>query len=410
MESSAEDPRPEDPQRTDIRGSNQSGMRAYNERLVLTLLRRHGPLAKAQIARLTGLSAQTVSVIMRALESDALISRGEPRRGRVGQPSIPMHLEPTGAYFLGLKVGRRSVELVLIDFMGKVLDRARHTHAFPTPDATLDFVREALPDLLERAPPQVRERVAGLGVGLPFHLWSWADPLGVPPENLAAWREIDLEARLAAEVPFPVLLENDGSAACSAEIVFGTRGPETETGDFIYAYVGYFAGGGLVLDGRLVSGKSRNAGALGSMPVPAPGGGSVQLLSLASLSGLEAMLAARGHDAAGMWESPEDWRIDDDVLSAWVREAAAGFAHVAASSAALLDLEALVIDGWLPAELRARLVAETSRALARIDLSGVSVPHVREGTVGPGARSVGAASLPLSTRFLIDPNALTLPH
>ena len=56
------------------RGSNQSGMRAYNERLVLSLIRRSGPTSKAEIARLTGLSAQTVSVIMRALEADSEIA------------------------------------------------------------------------------------------------------------------------------------------------------------------------------------------------------------------------------------------------------------------------------------------------------------------------------------------------
>ena len=70
-----------------VRGSNQSGMRAHNERLVLSLLRQHGALAKSDIARITGLSAQTVSVIMRALEQDGLLMRGEPVRGRIGQPS-----------------------------------------------------------------------------------------------------------------------------------------------------------------------------------------------------------------------------------------------------------------------------------------------------------------------------------
>ena len=56
-------------------------MRAHNERLVLSLVRQHGALAKSDIARITGLSAQTVSVIMRALEQDGLLLRGEPVRG-----------------------------------------------------------------------------------------------------------------------------------------------------------------------------------------------------------------------------------------------------------------------------------------------------------------------------------------
>ena len=55
------------------RGTNQSGMRDSNERLVLSLVRRNGSLAKTEIARMTGLSAQTVSVIMRELEEEGLL-------------------------------------------------------------------------------------------------------------------------------------------------------------------------------------------------------------------------------------------------------------------------------------------------------------------------------------------------
>ena len=108
------------PEAAVLRGTNQSGMRDHNERLVLSLVRRHGALAKSDIARMTGLSAQTVSVIMRGLEQDGLLERGEPVRGRVGQPSVPMSLAAEGAFFFGLKVGRRSADLVLTDFRGRM--------------------------------------------------------------------------------------------------------------------------------------------------------------------------------------------------------------------------------------------------------------------------------------------------
>ena len=126
-----------------LRGTNQSGMRAQNERLVLSLVRQHGALAKSDIARITGLSAQTVSVIMRALEQDGLLLRGEPLRGRIGQPSVPMSLNPKGAFFLGLKIGRRSVDLTLVDFLGRVLATERQIYRYPTPSAVVAFVARA---------------------------------------------------------------------------------------------------------------------------------------------------------------------------------------------------------------------------------------------------------------------------
>ena len=72
------------------RGSNQVGMRQFNERVVLQAIRLHGPLAKAEIARLTHLTAQTVQIIIARLEADALVVKRAPVRGKIGQPSVPM--------------------------------------------------------------------------------------------------------------------------------------------------------------------------------------------------------------------------------------------------------------------------------------------------------------------------------
>ena len=106
------------------RGTSQSGVRLYNERLILSLIRRHPGLAKVEIARLTGLSAQTTTVIINRLEADGLLVGGEPQRGRIGQPSVPYTLNPDGAFGLGLMIGRRSSDLVLMDFTAGI--RARH--------------------------------------------------------------------------------------------------------------------------------------------------------------------------------------------------------------------------------------------------------------------------------------------
>ena len=187
-----------------LRGSNQSGMRAHNERLVLSLVRQHGALAKSDIARMTRLSAQTVSVIMRALEQDGLLQRGTPLRGRIGQPSVPMSLNPQGAFFLGLKIGRRSADLVLVDFLGQVRGTHRRVYRYPTPSAVVAFVTEALPGLMALLPAAQRDRVSGMGVAMPFQLWNWVQALGAPQAEMDAWRDRDIQAELAAVCGLPV--------------------------------------------------------------------------------------------------------------------------------------------------------------------------------------------------------------
>ena len=93
---------PGDQPRLRPRGSNQMGMRQFNERVVLQALRVHGSLAKADIARLTGLTAQTIGLITARLDEDQLLRREAPVRGRVGQPSVPLGLHPDGAFAIGI--------------------------------------------------------------------------------------------------------------------------------------------------------------------------------------------------------------------------------------------------------------------------------------------------------------------
>jgi predicted NBD/HSP70 family sugar kinase len=381
-----------------FRGSNIMGVRDHNARLVLTLIRQNGPLPKARIARLTGLSAQTVSVIVRSLEADGLLSRGEPVRGKVGQPSVPIALAPEGAFFLGLKIGRRSSELVLINFAGEVVTRTHLTYRFPTPSVILRFTEDSIDHLVGQLAAAEAERVVGLGVAMPFKIWDWAPAIGLADDAMDAWRDLDVRAAIEAICPYPVYLQNDASAACGAELVFGTG---DRPGDFLYFYIGYFIGGGVVLGDKLFTGRTGNAGALGSMPVPAPDGRVVQLIEVASLSRLEAMMRERGQDAQSLWIAPDGWVVEDDLVAAWVDGAARGLAFAIAASVSVVDFEAVLIDGWLPAALRAHLVRETVAHLERLDLAGLIPPLVSEGSVGPDARVLGAASLPLTERFVV---------
>ena len=385
------------------RGTNQTGVRLYNERLVLSLIRRSGAMPKAELARLTGLSAQTVSVIVNQLEADGLVRKEERTRGRVGQPSVPFSLNSGGAYSFGLKIGRRSADLVLIDFLGRIQRRTHTAYPYPEPKNLLAFVRDGVGTLSRAIDEQARGRIVGLGIASPYELWNWSYEVGGPPGALEVGREIDVRDEIAAVVPWPVYLCNDGTAACAAELVFGDN---ARLRDFLYIFIGSFIGGGLVLNGVLHPGRVGNAGAIGSMPIPDGSGGVRQLIRYASLYIWEARLIEAGKEAGWLWNQPDAWEEAGTELDEWIAEAAAAIGHAITTATSVFDFEAAVIDGAFPPEIRERLVAGTTAAIERHDRQGLSPVVVLPGTIGSAAREIGGASLPLFANFAMDREVL----
>jgi predicted NBD/HSP70 family sugar kinase len=378
-------------------------VRAYNERLVLSLVRLYGALSKADIARRSGLSAQTVSVIMRVLEKEGLLSRGDPVRGRVGQPSIPMHINPDAVYSFGLKMGRRSADLVLMDFVGRIRMQLHRTYAYPLPDEILAFVTSGIRELEDRLDDKQRGRIAGLGIAAPFELWNWAEEVGAPPGAMEVWRDVDLQADIAARVSHPVFMQNDATSACGAELVFGV-GPSYP--DFVYFFIGSFIGGGIVLNSAIFSGRTGTAGAIGPLPVRGKNGETMQLLEIASIFVLENMLRERGIDPEPLWYSADGWVDFGEPMEAWIQDSAKALAQAIVAAASIVDFSAAVIDGGFPDWVRSRVVQATIDEAAKLDLQGVVMPEIIEGAVGAQARAIGGASLPIFARYLTDQNVL----
>ena len=385
------------------RGSSQGGLRQYNERVVLQAVRLHGALPGADIARLTGLTAQTVSLITKRLLDDGLLIKGEPQRGKVGQPSVPLSLNPDGAYAIGVKLGRRSMDVVLVDFVGAVRQRYSVDYAHADPEQLLPEIAQRLKDIRRRLGPARRDALQGIGIAAPLNLGGWQALLGLPPAVAAKWRQIDLAQEVARLTELPVTLVKDTAAATVAELVAG-RGRSLKS--FLYVFVDTFIGGGLVLDSHLRGGLSGNAGAIGSLPLwtatPRSDGKPAQLLSVASLLTLERAFADAGLDATA---AADERALQPPWLShtrTWLAEAAAAIAQAVQSAACLLDLEGAILDGSFSRDLLAALLAETTLALARYDWEGVSRPQLLAGTIGSDARALGGAWLPLHANFAPD--------
>ncbi|WP_232540023.1 ROK family transcriptional regulator [Azohydromonas aeria] len=384
------------------RGSSQGGLRQYNERVVLHAIRLQGALPAAELARLTGLTAQTVSQISKRLLEEGLLVKGEPVRGKVGQPSVPLGLRPDGAYAVGVHVGRRRLDTVLVDFVGAVRERWSLDYDFPDPQAVLGEIERRIAGLRDALGPEGSERITAIGLAAPQSMGGWASLLGVAPAQAARWSGIELHEEVSRRSALPVQPLKDTAAACVAELVAG-RGHSLHS--FLYLFVDTLIGGGLVLESRLRTGLHGNAGAAGSMPLglaPEAGAAPAQLLSIASLLSLEQRWQQAGLavDALAQGQALQPpWQPHTE---AWLREAGRGIAMAANSATCLLDLEGVIVDGAFDRELLQALLRAVQDALGRYSWEGTAAPQLAAGTIGADARAIGAALLPLYVNFAPD--------
>lgn len=383
-------------------GVNQRGVRNHNERLILSILQRRGGMPGSDLARLTGLSAPAISTILRKLESDGLLIREAPVRGKVGKPSVPMNLNADGALSFGLRIGRRNAKLLLLDIVGDVRTEINLAYDFPVPDTLFAFLKRSLKDISEQLEPDARSRLCGIGIAAPFELWKWRDLRGPEAERFRSWKDIDFEQEVGRFSDLPVYVVNDATAACSAEHMYG-RGKEFR--DYGYFYIGSFVGGGIVMNNTVFEGNQGNAGALGSMRATGPLGESRQLIDVASLYLLEKRLVEAGIAPDVLWQQPQDWLGLARYVDPWIGETAQELAKASLSVCSVVDFEAILIDGAFPADVREELVERIKRYMVTQDARGLIVPKIEAGSIGQNARGIGAASGPIVSQLFLNTNA-----
>ena len=379
----------------------QNSLRPYNERLLINLIRTDGEMSKADLTRASGLSAQTATVIVNRLVEEGLLKAGKAVKGKVGQPSTPYSLNPEGALSIGIKVGRRSLEVASMSFDYKIVKRLVKRYDFPHLETIKRDVLSNIDALFGEMSQQQRDKVVGIGIAIPDDLSAWEATVGAPAGEMADWADADLANDVSEAFGLPVKSLNDASAACLAEIALGNSARHA---CFAYFYIGTFIGGGVAIGGQLFNGQHNLAGAIASLPIAATSSGvAPQLLEGASLHYLE-----QAANAAGLNE--ERFYHDDDIdapftaiFHEWLETAAPQIAFAAMSVQAFLDPDAIIIDSSLHPKLTFKLIDKVRTAISsHYDHRGLAQLNVSAGENGLSARAIGSGIVPFLSEFSLE--------
>ena len=388
------------PAATHLSGTNLERAGDHNQRVTLHAIRVNGPLTRMDLVDITGLTAPAIANITKRLLKDNLIKEAGRMRGARGQPPLNLVINPDACFSIGMNVDRDHITLVVVDFEGRVRARSSREIRFALPETVASFFRRSIGHLLKKAHVQVKQ-LTGIGVAFPDDIQR-AD-LPDKPASYAAWGSVSIDRLLAGTLPVPVFVENDAAAAAMGEMQFG-HGHQYRS--FFYILITAALGGGLVLDGHYFRGAQGRSGELGWLNGTDEFGKTRQLQNIVSLSALYSRLAAKGYKVA----SPRGLtRLDEGgaaIVSEWVDTSVAALRETMLSINCLIDPQAILIGGRLPASIVDEL-ANRLNVLMRTYADKIpAIAPVARAAMSDDAPAVGAAILPFSDRLLPTRTAL----
>jgi len=385
------------------RGSNQGSLKQYNENTIIGLLRQQGPLSKAEIARITHLTPQTVSLIFKRFIKNNVVIQEDYIYGKMGQPSAPFSLNPAAAFSIGISIGRHQLDISLIDFKCKILKQYSLRYDYPDVPVVLKKIAQSLKKIFDYLSSDQQQRLVGIGIAQPDKLSKWAEVFGVDTNILSKWDDINIINEIKAIAPHcEVSKMNDVPAACLAEMFLGNGNNHP---NFLYIYLGTFIGGAIVLNGQLFNPDLKFTSSIGTIPIK-NGSGYKQLIEIASLNALEQDLRKVGFDSKLLImekELPPEVRR---MFESWLEKALEGIKWSIVSVNSVINTNLIIIDAHLSKNLLAEINIKLTNLLNGFQWEGTETVTIESGTIGKHARALGSAIIPFNSLYGLSQSTL----
>lgn len=377
-------------------GTNLEHARAHNRRVIIEAIRLNGELTRAELARLTALTPQTVSNIVAELQQADILSCRSPRKasGR-GQPAIPITLNPASAYSIGIHLDHQTLRIVVVDLTGEIHFRRLLLVQKPQPGATLKLIVALLAEIKQQLAGEWR-KVLGIGVVMP-------GPFGVEgisslgPTTLHGWENVDVEAHLSAACGLPVTLENDATVAAIGERFHGVA---RQLNSFVYLYIGTGLGAGIFTDGHIYTGHAHNAGEVGHIVIQ-PFGRECYCGNHGCLERYVSLQAAYEYCGLDpMTALPDDLlQVAEDRFDSWIRSVLPPLRQAINMIECIFDAETVIIGGMMPQPLLQKIVRQLAPLHKSVRSRYLDDMRVKMGMTGSDTAALGAAALPIFDEF-----------
>lgn len=316
------------------------------QRAVILAAMDNDQVSRAELARLSGLSKQTMSDVFRELEEDGWLALAGRVSGTVGRSAAVYELAPSRALLFGADVGGTKIHTALADAKGRVLAELEVPTTQDGPHAFADQLVECCRRLAEMA-GQSRDRIAAGAIGIPGAFDKAARKLFMVP-NIAGMNGYAIEDDLRKKLGFELRVDNDVNMAAKGEM---WQGEGRDIACFVFIALGTGIGMGIINEGRILSGARGAAGEVATLPI---GGDAfdarnfhagVLERSVGSIALCERYEGAGGAPGSTMRDIFAASQEGDAIATAVLTEAARQIALGIVATCAILDPQRVVMGG-----------------------------------------------------------------
>lgn len=396
-------------------GTNLPRVADYNQGIVLEMIRISDGVSRVEIAESTGLTAQTVSNIVKRLIDQGLVAESDKVSSGGGKPRVILRAKADSTYAIGVQIDGDDTSFVVADLTGRIItyDR-RPTPQEKGPSGVIEHIAGSIKRLVREAKISY-DKILGVGVACPGPL-DLTQGVVLEPPNLLGWHRVPLKEVLEKETGYPVVVDNDATAAAIGERWFGAAKTTT---NFAVIYAGVGIGAGLFIENHIYRGSTANAGEFGHLTLNPDGpkcfcGNRGCIEVYCSPRGLTRAVKQRleqGEPSSLKPAFEDGAQIDFDAIAQAtlsgdplateaVKQSATLLGYGAVNLVNLLDVEMVVLGGKGFRNLGSLYIQEIDHILQKRSIARhLRKVEVKLSEAGENAGALGAASLILYKKY-----------
>ncbi|MCY4302682.1 MAG: ROK family transcriptional regulator [Aestuariivita sp.] len=357
---------------------------------VVEAIVRYGPISRASVSKLTGLSKQTISEIVGNLEADGWVRIVGQTAGHVGRRAVVYEIAPDAAIIASVDLGGTKVRVAVCDLTGAVLAESVEPTDQRGGYYVVDQVARMVRATADSSEPCDALRIAVVGVpGVPD---GKSGAIYMAP-NIEGLDQVNFAGVLNEQLGIEVLVENDVNLAALGEHWMDNR---SDQDDLVFISVGTGIGAGIVVGGELLRGVSGAAGEIGFLPFGADPRDehSQKIGALERVTATGAIIGGYRELTGEIRNVPAIFKLattGDSAAKHVLDNIAYQIARAAAAIAAILDPSLIVVGGSIGAETE--LMKRIQRYVAACYPRDITIFPSQ---LGANAALAGGASIALS--------------